>query len=65
MCKKSVFKKLLMKLTKECIFLVNSRLIKQIDVRPKDELFEKLNTYHDSIKLTIEKNPTKFLTQKL
>ena len=47
------------------IFLVNSRLIKQIDERPKDELFEKLNTYHDSIKLMIEKNPTKFLTQKL
>ena len=25
-----------------------------------DELFEKLNTYHDNIKLTIEENPTKF-----
>ena len=28
MCKKSIFKKLLRKLTKECTFLVNSRLIK-------------------------------------
>ena len=27
----------------------------------KVELFEKLNTYHDNIKLTIEENPTKFL----
>ena len=27
----------------------------------KDELFEKLNTYHDNIKLTIEENLTKFL----
>ena len=26
-----------------------------------DELFEKLNTYHDNIKLTIEENPRKFL----
>ena len=106
MCKKSVFKKLLIKLTKECTFSVNNQLIKQIDgcpmggpisvvfadiymckmeddvvapIKPifykryvddtyirrkkntKDELFEKLNTYHDNIKFTIEKNPTKFL----
>ena len=27
----------------------------------KDELFEKLNTYHDNIKLTIEENLTRFL----
>ena len=65
MYKKSVFKKLLMKLTKKCTFLINSRLIKQIDERPKDKLFEKLNTYHDSIKLTIEKNPTKFLDREI
>ena len=26
-----------------------------------DELFEKLNTYHDNIKLTIEENLTTFL----
>ena len=108
MCKKSIFKKLLRKLTKECTFLVNNRLIKQIDgcpmggpisvvfadiymckmeddvvaplkpifykryvddtyvIRKKnttDELFEKLNTYHDNIKLTIEENPTKFLNR--
>ena len=31
MCKKLIFKKLLRKLTKECTFSVNSRLIKQID----------------------------------
>ena len=108
MCKKSIFKKLLIKLTKECTFSVNNRLIKQIDgcpmggpisvvfadiymckmedvaplkpifykryvddtyVRRKknttDELFEKLNTYHDNIKLTIEENPTKFLDTEI
>ena len=109
MCKKSIFKKLLRKLTKECAFSVNNRLIKQIDgcpmggpisvvfadiymckmeddvvaplkpifykyvddtyVRRKknatDELFEKLNTYHDNIKLTIEENPTKFLDTEI
>ena len=27
----------------------------------KDELFEKLSTYHDNIKFTIEENPTNFL----
>ena len=31
----------------------------------EDELFEKLNTYHDNIKLTIEENPAKSWTQKL
>ena len=106
MCKKSIFKKLLIKLTKEFTFSVNNRLIKQIDgcpmggpmsvvfadiymckmeddviaplkpifykryvddtyVRRKknttDELFEKLNTYHDNIRLTIKENPTNFL----
>ena len=30
-CKKSIFKTLLVKLTKECVFSVNSCLIKQID----------------------------------
>ena len=34
MCKKSIFKKLLIKSTKECTFSVNNRLIKQIDVCP-------------------------------
>ena len=34
MCKKSVFKKLLIKLTKECTFSVNNRLVKQIDGYP-------------------------------
>ena len=34
MCKKSIFKKLLRKLTKECTFSVNNRLIKQIDGYP-------------------------------
>ena len=97
MCKKSIFKKLLIKLTKECTFSVNNGLIKQIDgchmggpisvvfadiymckmednvvaplkpifyiryvddtyLRKKnttEKLFEKLNTYHDNIKLTI------------
>ena len=97
-CKKSVFKKLLIKLTKECTFSVNNGLIKQIDgchmggpisvvfadiyymckmeddvvaplklifynlyvddtyLRKKnttEKLFEKLNTYHDNIKLKI------------
>ena len=33
-CKRSIFKKLLLKLTKECIFSVNSRLIKKIDGCP-------------------------------
>ena len=106
MSKKSIFKKLLIKLTKEFIFSVNNRLIKQIDGCPMggpisvvfadiymckmeddviaplkplfykryvddtyvrreknttDELFEKLNTYHDNIRLTIEENPTNFL----
>ena len=30
-CKKSIFKKLILKLTKECLFSVNNRFIKQID----------------------------------
>ena len=34
MCKKSIFKKLLIKLTKECTFSVNNRSIKQIDGCP-------------------------------
>ena len=33
-CKKSIFKKLLLKLTKECVFSVNNWLIKQIDGCP-------------------------------
>ena len=31
----------------------------------KDELFEKLNTYHDNIKLTLKENPTKFLDTEI
>ena len=34
MCKKSIFKKFLKQLTKECTFSVNNRLIKQIDGCP-------------------------------
>ena len=30
-CKNSIFKKLILKLTKECVFSVNNRLTKQID----------------------------------
>ena len=30
-----------------------------------DELFEKFNTYHDNIKLTIKENPTKFLDTEI
>ena len=30
-----------------------------------DSVFEKLNSYHSNIKLTIEKNPTKFLDTKI
>ena len=30
-----------------------------------DSLFEKLNSYHPSIKLTIDKNPTKFLDAEI
>ena len=101
MCRKPIYKKLLIKLTKECTFSVNNRLIKKINgcfmggpisvvfadiymckmeddvVAPtkpifyeryvdntyirrkentKDELFEKLNLYHDDIKFTIEEN---------
>ena len=33
-CKKTIFKKLLLKLTKECVFSVNNGLIKQIDDCP-------------------------------
>ena len=110
MCKKSIFKKLLIKLTKESTFSVKNRLIKQIDwcpmggsisvvfsdffmckmeddvvipIKPifykryvddsyvrkkkdtKDALFEKLNSYHNNIVLTIEENPTKFLDTEI
>ena len=110
MCKNLVFRKFLIKLTKECTFLVNNRLNKQIDgcpmggpmsvvftdiymckmeddvvvsIKPifykrfvdgtyirrkkntKNELFEKLNTYHDNIKFTIKENPTKFLDTEI
>ena len=34
MCKKSISKKSLIKLTKECTFSLNNRLIKQIDGCP-------------------------------
>ena len=30
-CKKSIFKKLVLKLTKKCVFSVSNRIIKQID----------------------------------
>ena len=33
-CKKSIFKTFLLKLTKECVFSVNNKLIKQIDDCP-------------------------------
>ena len=33
-CKKSIFKKMLLKLIKECVFSVNNRLIKQTDGCP-------------------------------
>ena len=110
LCKQSIFKKLLLKLTKKCVFSVNNMLIKHIYswamggpiskvfsdiyvskmeedivtpmkphfykryvddtyIRRKknepDSLFEKLNSYHPNIKLTIEKNPTKFLDNKI
>ena len=35
-CKKSIFKKLLLKLTKECVFSINNRLIKQNDGCPME-----------------------------
>ena len=102
-CKRSIFKKLLLKLTTECTFSINDQLCKQIDgvsmggklsavlsdcfmnkmekdvvipFKPKfykrfvddiyrrgkrnelDELFDKMNTYHRNIKLTIEISPT-------
>ena len=33
-CEKSIFKKLLLKLTEECVLSVNNKLIKQIDGCP-------------------------------
>ena len=102
--------KFLLKLTKECVFSVNNRLIKKIDgcpmggpisivfsdiyvckmeedivtpmkphfhkryvrdthIRRKknepDSLFEKLNSYHPNIKLSIERNLTKFLDTEI
>ena len=33
-CKKSIFKKMLLKLIKECVFSINNRLIKQTDGCP-------------------------------
>ena len=33
-CKKSIFIKLLKKLTQECVFTINNRLIKQVDGCP-------------------------------
>ena len=93
-CKRSIFKKLLLKLITECTFSVNEQLCKQVDgvsmggtwsvvisdcfmnkmerdvvipLKPKfykrfvderfdepDELFDKMNSYHPNIKLTIE-----------
>ena len=108
-CRKSIFKKLLLKLTKGCVFSIKNRLVKQIDgcrmgtpislvsniyvskieenivpptkphsykryvddtdIRKKknkpDSLFQKLNSYHLNIKLTIGKNPKKFLYTKI
>ena len=37
-CKKSIFKKLLLKLTKECLISENNRLIKQINGCPMEGL---------------------------
>ena len=68
---------MLLKLTKVCVFSVNNKLIKQIDGCPMDDtyirrkknepdsLFEKLNSYHPNIKLTIGKNPTKFVDTEI
>lgn len=110
LCKESIFKKLLYKITTECTFSANGTLRKQIDgvamggtlsvtlsdifmnkmekdivipIEPKfyrryvddtyrrrkknqpDELFERMNSYHPNIKLTIEVNPSKFLDTKI
>ena len=40
MCKKSIFEKLLIELTKECTFSVNNLSIKQIDGRPMLVLYQ-------------------------
>ena len=106
LCKKSIFKKVLIKLTKESVFSANNRLIKQIDGCPmgglisvifsdiymckmeenvviplkpifykryvddtyvkrkrneSDTPFDALNSYHPSIKFTLEQNPKRFL----
>ena len=37
-CKKTKFKKLLLKLTKECVFSMNNKLIKQVDGCPMGDL---------------------------
>ena len=108
--KKTMFKNLLLKLPKECVFSVNNNLIKQINGRPTgcpisvffsdiyisnmeegivalmkpsfhkryvdgtylrkkknelESLFEKLNSYHPNIKVTIKKNPKKFLDSEI
>ena len=107
---KSIFKKLSNKLCKGCTFLVDVRLMRQVDKCPMvdpisvvlsnifcvkmenevvkplkpnlykryvndicskriknepDKLFEKLNTYHPNIKLTMEVNPSKFLNTEI
>ena len=109
-CKPSIFKKLLLKLTTECRFSINDQLCKQIhrvsmggtlsvvvsdcfmnkmekDVvipfkptfykwfvdhiyrqrkrNEPDELFDKMNSYHPNIKLTIEISSKKFLDTKI
>ena len=46
-CKRSIFTKLLQKLTQECVFPSNNRLIKQVDGCPMGGLI--------SVKLSIDK----------
>ena len=43
---------------------INDIYIRRKKDKP-DSLFEKLNSYHPNIKLTVEKNPTKFLDTKI
>ena len=43
---------------------INDIYIRRKKDKP-DSLFEKLNSYHPNIKLTVEKNPMKFLDTKI
>ena len=47
-------------------FIVGMETIYTTDrYRQNDDLYEALNKYHENIKLTLEKNPSKFLDTKL